>query len=186
MRDIPDNVPEDVTKFLKIWSCSSGQYSTFSEQQGHILVREGVESYIHITSPIRRLVDLMNSIKFQKLLGLCDFSDEAEEFYNKWENRLEYINTTMRAIRKVQNDCSILNMVTNKPDMLVSSYEGYVFDKIKRNDGLYQYIVYLHKLKILSRITARNNLNNYECVNFKIFVFKDESSLKRKIRLQII
>lgn len=186
MRDIPDNVPEDVTKFLKLWSCSSGQYSTFSEQQGHILVREGVESYIHITSPIRRLVDLMNSIKFQKLLGLCDFSDEAEEFYNKWENRLEYINTTMRAIRKVQNDCSILNMVTNKPDMLVSSYEGYVFDKIKRNDGLYQYIVYLHKLKILSRITARNNLNNYECVNFKIFVFKDESSLKRKIRLQII
>lgn len=186
MREIPENVPEDVTKFLKLWNCSSGQYSTFSKQQGHILVREGVESYIHITSPIRRLVDLLNSIKIQKLMGLYNFSIDADDFYTKWENRIDYINTTMRAIRKVQNDCTILNMVTNKPDMLTKSYEGYVFDKIKRNDGLFQYIVYLHKLKILSRITARNDLNNYECVNFRIFVFNDESSLKRKIRLQIL
>lgn len=186
MREIPENVPEDVTKFLKLWNCSSGQYSTFSEQQGHILVREGVESYIHITSPIRRLVDLLNSIKFQKLMGICNFSSDADDFYTKWENRLEYINTTMRAIRKVQNDCTILNMVTTKPEMLTNSYEGYVFDKIRRNDGLYQYIVYLHRLKILSRITARNDLENYECVSFRIFVFNDETSLKRKIRLQII
>ena len=186
MREIPENVPEDVTKFLKLWNCSSGQYSTFSKQQGHILVREGVESYIHITSPIRRLVDLLNSIKIQKLMGLYNFSIDADDFYTKWENRIDYINTTMRAIRKVQNDCTILNMVTNKPEMLTKSYEGYVFDKIKRNDGLFQYIVYLHKLKILSRITARNDLNNYECVNFRIFVFNDESSLKRKIRLQIL
>jgi len=92
----------------------------------------------------------------------------------------------MRAIRKVQNNCSILNMINNDPNMLTISYEGYVFDKIKRNDGLFQYIVYLHKLKILSRITARNDLENYDCVNFRIFVFNEEISLKRKIRLQIM
>jgi exoribonuclease R len=186
LREIPENVPEDVTKFLKLWNCSSGQYSTFSDQQGHILVREGVESYIHITSPIRRLVDLLNSIKFQKLMRISNFSSDADEFYNKWENRLEYINTTMRAIRKVQNDCTILNMVSTNPEMLARMYHGYVFDKIRRNDGLFQYIVYLHKLKILSRITARNDLENYECVSFRIFVFNDETSFKRKIRLQII
>ena len=186
MREIPDNIPEDVNKFLRLWSCSSGQYSLFSQQQGHILVREGVDSYIHISSPIRRLVDLLNSIKFQKLMGICSFSQHADDFYEKWVNRLDYINTTMRAIRKVQNDCTILNIVNNDPVILTNIYEGYVFDKIKRNDGLYQYIVYLHKLKILSRITARNNLENYECVNFKIFVFNDEVSLKKKIRLQIM
>jgi exoribonuclease R len=185
-REIPNNIPEDVGKFLTLWNCSSGQYSTFSEQQGHILVREGVESYIHISSPIRRLVDLLNSIKLQNLMNIHSFSDDAELFYNKWINRLDYINTTMRAIRKVQNDCSILNIINNDPDILKNIYEGYVFDKIKRNDGLYQYIVYLHKLKILSRITARNNLENYESVGFKLFVFNDEVTLKRKIRLQIM
>ena len=185
-RDIPDNIPDDVNKFLKLWSCSSGQYSTFSDQQGHILVRDGVESYIHISSPIRRLVDLLNSIKLQQLMGIYNFTSHANDFYNKWIKRLDYINTTMRAIRKVQNDCSILNVVNNQPEILTNIYDGYVFDKIKRNDGLYQYIVYLHKLKILSRITARNNLDNYDCVDFKIFVFNDEASLKRKIRLQII
>jgi len=185
-REIPDNIPEDVNKFLRLWNCSSGQYSIFSQQQGHILVREGVDSYIHISSPIRRLVDLLNSIKFQKLMGICNFSQHADEFYEKWVNRLDYINTTMRAIRKVQNDCSILNIVNNDPQILTNTYEGYVFDKIKRNDGLFQYIVYLHRLKILSRITARNDLENYVCVNFKIFVFNDEVSLKKKIRLQIM
>lgn len=119
-------------------------------------------------------------------MNIHSFSDDAELFYNKWINRLDYINTTMRAIRKVQNDCSILNIINNDPDILKNIYEGYVFDKIKRNDGLYQYIVYLHKLKILSRITARNNLENYESVGFKLFVFNDEVTLKRKIRLQIM
>ena len=185
-RDIPDNIPEDVNKFLKLWSCSSGQYSTFSDQQGHILVREGVESYIHISSPIRRLVDLLNSIKLQTLMGIYTFTQDAHDFYNKWFNRLEYINTTMRAIRKVQTDCSILNMVNQNPNLLSNEYDGYVFDKIKRNDGLFQYIVYLHHLKILSRITTRNDLENYECIKFKIFVFNDESTLKKKIRLHVI
>jgi exoribonuclease R len=185
-REMPSNIPEDVTKFLTLWNCSSGQYSTFSDQQGHILVREGVESYIHISSPIRRLVDLLNSIKFQQLMGICNFSQSAIDFYDKWVNRLEYINTTMRAIRKVQNDCSILNIVNHNPEILTNVYDGYVFDKIKRNDGLYQYIVYIHKLKILSRVTARNALENYDCVNFKIFVFNDEATLKKKIRLQIM
>ena len=92
----------------------------------------------------------------------------------------------MRAIRKVQNDCSILNIVNHNPEILTNVYNGYVFDKIKRNDGLYQYIVYIHKLKILSRVTARNALENYDCVNFKIFVFNDEATLKKKIRLQIM
>ena len=44
----------------------------------------------------------------------------------------------------------------------------------------------LHKLKILSRITARNDLNNYDCVQLTLFVFNDEVTLKRKIRLQIM
>ena len=35
-------------------------------------------------------------------------------FYEKWTNRLEYINTTMRAIRKIQTDCSLLTFMFNR------------------------------------------------------------------------
>lgn len=185
IRDVPNTVPEDVGKFIKLWNSSSGQYSTYSQQQGHILVCDGVEYYTHISSPIRRLVDLLNSIKLQQLLGIFSFSQHAFEFYDKWLERLEYINTTMRAIRKVQSDCTILDMVTKDHQMLNASHEGYLFDKIRRNDGLFQYIVYLHKLKILSRVTLRLDIENYTLERFKIYIFNDETTLKRKIRLHI-
>ena len=185
IRDVPNTIPEDIGKFLKLWNSSSGQYSTYSQQQGHILVGEGLEYYVHISSPIRRLVDLLNSIKLQQLLGIFVFSENALQFYDKWINRLDYINTTMRAIRKVQSDCSILDMVSKNNSLVDESHEGYLFDKIERNDGLFQYIVYLHKLKILSRVTLRINLENYSVERFKLYIFNDETTLKRKIRLHI-
>jgi hypothetical protein len=41
-------------------------------------------------------------------------------------------------------------------------------------------------LKIVSRITVRNNIEDYEKVSFKIFLFNDENTLKKKIRLQML
>lgn len=184
--EMPTNMPEDVTKFLKIWNCSTGQYSTFSDQLGHILVSQGVDSYVHISSPIRRLVDLLNSITLQTNLGLIQFGENAITFYEKWVHKLDYINTTMRAIRKVQTECNLLEMITNRPNISDSLFDGYLFDKIKRNDGLFQYIVYLHEMKIVTRITARQDLNNYDSGKFKVYLFQDENTLKRKIRLQLM
>lgn len=184
--DVPNTIPEEIGKFIKIWNCSAGQYSTFDEKLGHILVMDGVDSYIHISSPIRRLVDLLNSIMLQINLNMFNFESGAIEFYNKWLNRIEYINTTSRAIRKIQTDCTILELISKNNNLTEIIHEGYLFDKIKRNDGLFQYMVYLNNIKVLSRITARNDINNYEKVKFKIFVFTEEASLKKKIRLQLL
>jgi exoribonuclease R len=184
--DVPNTIPQEIGKFIKIWNCSAGQYSTFDEKLGHMLVMDGVDSYIHISSPIRRLVDLLNSIMLQINLNMFNFDSGAIDFYNKWLNRIEYINTTSRAIRKLQTDCTILELISKNNNLTEIIHEGYLFDKIKRNDGLFQYMVYLNNIKVLSRITARNDINNYEKVNFKIFVFTEESSLKKKIRLQLL
>lgn len=184
--EMPTTMPEDVKKFLKIWNCTTGQYSIYSEQLGHMLVSDGVDSYVHISSPIRRLVDLLNSITLHINLNLIQFGESAITFYNKWLDKLEYINTTMRAIRRVQTECSLLEMITKHPNLEETIFDGYVFDKIKRNDGLFQYIVYLHPIKIITRITARQELNNYESGKFKVYLFQDENTLKRKIRLQLL
>jgi hypothetical protein len=65
-------------------------------------------------------------------------------------------------------------------------YDGYIFDKICRNDALYQYIVFLPELKLTSRITLRDNLANFDCRKFKMFLFNNEEKFKRKIRLHMI
>jgi hypothetical protein len=106
-------------------------------------------------------------------------------FYDSWLKELDYINTTMRAIRKVQIDCNLLNLCFTNPDILEPLYDGYCFDKLERNDGLFQYIVFLPELKITSRITLRDNLDNYERRKYKLFIFTNEDKMKKKIRLQL-
>lgn len=183
---IPEHVPEDVSKHIKIWNSASGQYIDGSEidvDTRHEILE--VDAYIHITSPIRRLVDLLNIIKFQQNKNMVSLSENANKFYENWINELEYINVTMRAIRKVQCDCSLLDLCTNNPEVMKKIYNGYAFDKIQRNDGLYQYIVYLPELKLASRITLREKIENYQKCSFKLFLFFDEDNFKKKIRLQM-
>ena len=184
---IPEHVPEDVSKFIQIWnSSSSGQYidgATLGSLRHELL---GLDSYIHITSPIRRLVDLLNLIILQQNTGLLRLSENAQVFYDKWKCELDYINITMRSIRRVQIDCDLLHLCTSNATTLAKEYSGYVFDKLVRNDGLFQYIVFLPELKLYSKLTLRENFDDYDLRRFKLFIFNDENSLKKKIRLQAI
>ena len=187
---------EDVCKFIKIWNSSCGQYinigttlSKDSDTNSHANLKHELlemDAYVHITSPIRRLVDLLNIIQLQHVTGLINLSDNALQFYDKWIAQIDYINVTMRAIRKVQTDCLLLDKCYNKPEILELKYEGYCFDKLTRNDGLYQFIVFLPELKIASRITTRENMENFEKRMYKLFLFKNEERFRTKIRLQLI
>ena len=92
----------------------------------------------------------------------------------------------MRSIRKVQVDCTLLDLCANNKDIMDKEYDGYVFDKIIRNDGLFQFMVFLPELKLSSRITLRDNFENFENKKFKLFLFNDEESFKKKIRLHLL
>ena len=92
----------------------------------------------------------------------------------------------MRAIRKVQCDCTLIDLCHNKPEIMEKEYDGYLFDKINRNDGLFQFIVFLPELKLSSRITVRDNYDNFSSKKFKLFLFNDEARFKRKIRLYLV
>lgn len=182
----PDTIPSEIYDFIKIWQCASGKYTNYKENNGHQLINSGLDNYVHITSPIRRLVDLLNMLKIQEKLKLINLSSNALDFYNYWENQLEYINTTMRAIRKVQTDCSMLNMCTNDTTILDSIYKGYLFDMIERPYKLNQYTVYIPDLKLFTRVNTKNIVDNYTSANFKLYLLQDGITLKRKIRAEII
>ena len=186
---LPEELPNEVNQFIKIWNSACAQYINMETIIETDAIKHDIlemDAYIHITSPIRRLVDLLNLIQFQKNHALISLSSDAMAFYNKWIHELEYINVTMRSIRKVQHDCSLLDTCVNNPATLDKIYDGYCFDKLVRNDGLYQFIVFLPELKLASKITIRDNLDNYVKRQYKLFLFNDEERFKRKIRLQLV
>ena len=183
------NTPEEILQFVKVWSSSSCQYVDVSKIDGvkntnHDLL--DMDAYIHMTSPIRRLVDLLNMMLFQKNTGMAVFSENADRFLDKWMGEIDYINSTMKTIRKLQNNCVLMDLCVNNPETMEKHYEGYLFDKIFRNDGIFQYMVYIPELKMTSRINSTNEYEYCEKRLFAMFLFSDEDSLKKKIRLQII
>lgn len=190
--NVPTEVDDEVSDFIKIWYSSGGQYINADSINDDInAVRHelmNMDAYIHMTSPIRRLVDLLNMIKFQETNELITLSSRCLEFYKEWTNptKLDYINTSMRSIRKIQSDCSMLEFYTNNKEVTEKIYSGVMFDKVKRHDGMYKYVVYLPELKLTMRMYVYQEFENFEKKNFKLFLFQDEDNLKKKIRLQIV
>jgi hypothetical protein len=131
---LPISLPNDVSQFIKIWNSSSAQYIdinsiSITDENTSTNIRHNnldLEAYIHITSPIRRIVDLLNMIKFQENHSLIQLSPDALNFYDKWIEEIEHINSTMRDIKKIQNDCSLLDTCYNNPNILEKTYDGFV------------------------------------------------------------
>jgi exoribonuclease R len=186
------NVPEDVSKFIKIWNSSSGKYINgqninISETNiRHDLLN--IEAYIHITSPIRRMVDLLNMIKFQQIKNLICLSKNAYEFFNEWINKLDDINKSMKNIRKIQNDCQLLDLCNSNSLIMEKEYDGYIFNKVINSDNkyIYEFMVFIPELKMTSKIKITEDLENFEMKKFKLFLFHDEENFKKKIRLQMM
>jgi hypothetical protein len=125
-------------------------------------------------------------IQFQKNNAMFTFSESAIKFYSNWIDQLEYINTTMRTIRKVQTDCDFLALCHQKEEILDKFYDGYCFDKMERENGTFQYNVYLPVLKMAARITSNHCMDNYDKKQYKLFLFNNQDNFKKKIRLQLI
>jgi exoribonuclease R len=174
-----ENVPDNIKKFLKMWSSKGGKYVKYEEVSGHDML--GLEAYVHITSPIRRLVDLLNIIELQNILGLCSL---GMPFYKRWVEKIEYINITMRSIRKVQNDCALLNLCVNE-GITNREHEGFIIDKIQKDD-LYKYMVYFPEIKMVNRFSSRYEKENLSKHKFRLFIFLDEIKLREKIRIELV
>jgi hypothetical protein len=114
-------------------------------------------------------------------------SAESTDFMEKWINELDYLNSSMRSIRKIQTDCALLDRCFNNPEIMNETYTGVVFDKLVRSDGTICYMVYLQELKLLSRLSSTQiDINNYTKRQFKIYLFEDEDKTKKKIRLHLV
>jgi exoribonuclease R len=184
----------DTTRVIRNWNNTSGQYIPYTEEVTieHELIssktfRGESNIYIHITSPIRRLVDLLNQTMILQNKGLIkNTSTDAKKFIDKWMNDLEYVNTSMRLIRKIQTECELLNRVYKQPELMETEHDGVVFDKIMKSDGSINYMIYLEKIKLLSRINTHCNMPNYTMCKCKMYLFEDEDKVKKKIRVQIL
>lgn len=176
----------DTQRMIKMWNNSYGSYVLYDDVENHNHEIMNIKSYVHISSPIRRLVDLLNQMLIIQKMGLVSsMTEEASHFLKESLSQIEYINSSMRSIRKVQTDCELVHRCFTDTSILNNIYMGVVFDKLGKTEDVYTYMVYLEDIKLLSRITCRNNVENYTKHPFKIYLFEEEENVKRKIRLHM-
>ena len=180
-------VPSEIKNFINGWKYEmSGYYCDNKERNGHGLIANGLSSYTHITSPIRRIVDLINLIELQRELGLFS-SLSSILFAKKWLEKIEYINKSSKAIKKVQQNCLLLHTLTNTTQKDIV-YKGYVLEHMGMcKNNLIKYNVYIPSLNMVSSFKTDNaDLQMYSQSDFIIRLIVSEDDLRKKIRLQML
>ena len=181
MNDIPIEICGEARRVVCGWKNSTGVYcllpgsdsgsgeDTLIDMKHDFL---DAEYYTHITSPIRRIVDLLNQIMFlNRELGV-KLSDQVLQFLEHWTNpkMVEYINATMRSIRKVQMDCDTVAKCYAHPEWMQHHHQGIVFDRIQKTDATFSYMVFLPETKILTRANSIHKVDNYSSHDFALTI----------------
>jgi exoribonuclease R len=159
-----NNLPNNI-KTLLLLSNYTGLYTTNYNNTHHNLLN--LNAYTHITSPIRRIVDIINMICFMKDI----LSDKSIIFYNYWISKIDYINDIIKRTKKVQNICNLLNKIINHEII----YEGYIID----NETIYI-------ITLKSFIKFKNNLELDSKHNFKLYIFNNEAKFYKKIKVSLV
>ena len=174
----------------------SSEYRIFSAGDTFIHSTMELENYAHFTSPIRRLVDLLNQIYIWKLYGGfagARVSDETQYsnmhvFLDHWTSPLQLlaINSQMKAIRSTQTACELLYICSQNTDMISRVYSGVVLDKHPGTNNTTEYTVYISELKYLARVHSTQVLDVRSPVECKIATFQDKHRLVDKVVLYIL
>ena len=177
---------DNTSRLIRSWNNTDCKYVLYDKD---IVLRHDmmdVGEYVHVTSPIRRIVDLLNQIilaSSERLVRGC--STNATHFLGKWLENINGLNTDMKTIRKVQTDCQLLARCTNRPDLLDDIHECVLFGKTESRQGVYSYVVYLTNMNIITRIKSKEEYSDLSKHRCKLFVFSDEDNIKNKIKCEL-
>jgi len=157
----------------------SSEYDTFDESKTYYHHSLNMDYYVHITSPIRRIVDLLNQICFLKIINTA-LSPSATEFLNHYCQKIQKINTDAKSIRKVQMSCELMYLSTHT-DIMNRTYDAMIFQQAEKG-----YLVYIAELKLLTKIKTPIALQIKTIVQCKIYVFQKKDSITQKIKVDLL
>ena len=119
----------------------------------------------------------------------------------------------MKSIRKLQNECTLLDMFYNIPEVINKPLDGIIIDiyskEINKSSTKITYIVYIPEFKITSKITKlivdqpssspssqsetptpsetpTQIYKLYSHIKCQLYIFSDEYDIKQKVKLSDI
>lgn len=179
-----DNITNEEYNMLKNFKTVHCDYVNAGDDLNHVVM--GLDVYTHITSPIRRVVDIYNQLCIQYYYGFIDeLSNDAISFLELYSSLTGYINQQTKSIKKVQNSCNIIHMAMTNPNILSTEYDAILFDCQQHRLG-YEYNVYLPSLKIFSKVKTDKTYENYSKTKCQLYYFSSENQINNKVKIQLL
>ena len=151
---VSENLDKDLQKFVNIIKSNSAQYST--EKLGHETLN--INDYSHVTSPLRRMVDLMNQ----------------EIYYTKNSSLLKKL-----PIEKINNFNKGLKKAYRDIDKLYLSYLVYNNGYKKTKCYIYDFNIEKNKMYLYfpdKKLSIRNKIVSYK-IKDKFTVYSENNNL---------
>ena len=172
-------IPYEMRDFARTWKSEGGIY-TIDSGKKHEMLNNVIDVYAHCTSPIRRLVDLINMSVLVYSKGLL--GNNGKIFIDKWIEKLPYINSQMVSTRKVQNNVKLLDTCLNIEKLGEKTFEGYVIEIEQVNEER-KYSVLIKEIGCVSSFKSDKHYDLYSKGQYSLHIFNDEFNLKQKIRI---
>ena len=175
-----EEAPPTLRAFLRGWESGGAKYTAYGEgSRRHDAL--GVDEYCHITSPIRRLADLANMTTLLELEGLVAFGEGAR----LGAIDLDHVNRAMRGVKRVQSDCALLAAFRDGQRSCPHRCSIVSVDD-HETEGKSRYTVYIPGVPTVGTVVADSGIPAFAEERVRIYVFNDEASLRRKVRLGFV
>lgn len=167
--DLNQNMPDYVRTFLNLGAKYEFVESKKDNKYFHYSL--GIENYCHVTSPMRRFIDMVNHLLLHNI-------DLNMDVYNKFKNLIdtEQINSRLKKYKKLCNGYELLKHLK-----ITNIFKGCIFDKLDDNKAL---IVLFDEFNNFKKIKKSKLPIGYEKINkfdeVKIQVFYDPYKFKSK------
>jgi exoribonuclease R len=155
------------------------EYQSASYTTECIINKQFGDYYVHITSPIRRVVDCINIYLINCILLLS--GAEIDLCYSEL---LESISEQTRFIKKIQKKTHLLNaLIINGTEKV---YSGIITEIVDN-----KFSIYIPELKYVfdfddSGFDADDDVELYSKHKFKIYLFENKTNFKQKIKLMLV
>ena len=168
-------VPLALQDFMK-WQDTHSGYALYNDTLTHYTL--GVRYYTQMSSPIRRIVDMINMIEFQLNRNMCSLSQKTLAFKDNWLSKVDTINDTHRAIKQLESQTKLLKYYTTTQNADVLVHEAYIVCKLADN----KYKLYIPTLQSTGILKVFEELPLYMKINCKLCLLQDDINIVQKIR----
>ena len=173
------SIPSPLIDYIS-WGETNSGYSLYKKELSHGVL--GVSYYAQMSSPIRRIVDILNMIEMHEQKAMCKLSANTIHYKNRWLTKIEDINTTIRSIKRLESDTKLLKYYLNTENVSKRVYEGYIVAIL--DEKIFK--VFIPELEVTSILKRIQPMALYTKIQCTLCLLQDEVNIIQKIRLNII